>query len=282
MTFSERFGIVAPKIELKLEEMPTSLRNGLWDALRLTYLKDIGHSRTMMNEPKYSQNFAEISRLVQFGFLKRSLDDLPQDPWRALDDIKQYFYGAPYHGVYEFIEFMESISSDEHAVFRDLCNKVLSREKSQFRIAGGIFVRIASEHEFQEVSKSIENDMSLGVAEHIKTAAQLYSRYPEPDYRNSVKESISAVESAVRFATGKRTNGVAKPLKMIEDEFPLHPALRAGFEKIFAFTSDSDGVRHALMEQSNISQADAKFMLVACSAFANYLLTLKSEQYRRP
>jgi hypothetical protein len=37
-------------------------------------------------------------------------------------------------------------------------------------------------------------------------------------------------------------------------------------------SSDKDGVRHALLEESTVTFAEAKFMLVACSAFANFLI----------
>ena len=39
---------------------------------------------------------------------------------------------------------------------------------------------------------------------------------PEPDYPNSMKESIHAVESALRVITGKSGRGIAKPLAAFE------------------------------------------------------------------
>jgi len=48
--------------------------------------------------------------------------------------------------------------------------------------------------------------------------------------------------------------------------------LKKGFSAIYGFTSDAQGIRHALSEESNIDAADAKFFLVSCSAFVNYLI----------
>ena len=109
----------------------------------------------------------------------------------------------------------------------------------------------------------------------MRRAAELYGQRPTPDYRNSIKESISAVEAAVQFLAGKKSYGVERPLKAIEEEFEIHPALRGGFEKLYAYTSDADGIRHALLEKDKLTQADARYMLVACSAFANYLVSHK-------
>jgi hypothetical protein len=41
---------------------------------------------------------------------------------------------------------------------------------------------------------------------------------------------------------------------------------------MYGYTSDADGIRHALLDQPSLSFEDAKFMLVSCSAFANYLV----------
>jgi hypothetical protein len=40
---------------------------------------------------------------------------------------------------------------------------------------------------------------------------------------------------------------------------------------LYGYTSDSSGIRHALQDEPNLDFVDAKFMLVACSAFVNYL-----------
>ena len=38
------------------------------------------------------------------------------------------------------------------------------------------------------------------------------------------------------------------------------------------YTSDEQGVRHAMMDDPRVCFAEAKFMLVACSAFADYVV----------
>jgi hypothetical protein len=51
----------------------------------------------------------------------------------------------------------------------------------------------------------------------------------------------------------------------------LHPALRDAFSKLYGYTSNAEGIRHALLDEPNLDFEDAKFMLVSCSAFVNYL-----------
>ena len=58
-------------------------------------------------------------------------------------------------------------------------------------------------------------------------------------------------------------------IKKLEDETALHPALKNAFSNLYGYTSDEAGIRHALMEAKVVSFDDAKFFLVACSAFVN-------------
>lgn len=59
---------------------------------------------------------------------------------------------------------------------------------------------------------------------------------------------------------------------MLEDKgVNLHGSLKSGFDKLYGFTSDTDGVRHGSINPSDVDSDLAKFMLVSCSAFVNYL-----------
>ncbi len=115
-------------------------------------------------------------------------------------------------------------------------------------------------------------DRFEGAAEHIRTAIWLYSNRQSPDYRNSIKESISAVESVVKLVAGSETAKLGDALKVLEKKHSLHPSLKEGFNKIYGYTSDEAGIRHALIDkESVVDESDALLMLVTCSAFCNYL-----------
>ena len=94
----------------------------------------------------------------------------------------------------------------------------------------------------------------------------------KPDYRNSIKESISAVECLCRDITRKSSLDTA--LKhLIKKGISINPQLQSGFENLYYYTNDKrTGVRHALMDDSNApTSAEATYMLVICSAFINYV-----------
>ena len=96
------------------------------------------------------------------------------------------------------------------------------------------------------------------------------------DYRNSIKESISAVECVCREITSEST--LDRALKNLENKgVVLNPRMKDGLKNLYFYTNDgSTGIRHALMDDANAPTADeAIFMLVSCSAFVNYLMKKK-------
>ena len=70
---------------------------------------------------------------------------------------------------------------------------------------------------------------------------------------------------------------MGKALKLIEDTVGLHPALKKGFSSIYGYTSDEGGIRHAMIDDNPCEFDDAKYMLVSCSAFVNYLIMKASK-----
>ena len=52
----------------------------------------------------------------------------------------------------------------------------------------------------------------------------------------------------------------------------IHPALKSAYSSIYGYTSDENGTRHANgIGEKNATFEEAKYMLVSCSAFVNYL-----------
>ena len=109
---------------------------------------------------------------------------------------------------------------------------------------------------------------------HLATVLELLSDRKSPDYRNSIKESISAVETLCKLITGNASATLGNALDLIEREgkVKIHPALKQAFDKLYGYASSADGIRHGMLKESDLLFEDAKFFLVACSGFVNYLL----------
>jgi hypothetical protein len=88
-----------------------------------------------------------------------------------------------------------------------------------------------------------------------------------PDYRNNIKESICAVESACQKLIGLDNATLTQALNKLHETRPIHHDFRDALKKLYWWTSDDSGMRHALSSAPTVTLADAQFMLVACSAF---------------
>ncbi len=86
-----------------------------------------------------------------------------------------------------------------------------------------------------------------------------------------MKEAISSIEALCKLIVGDPAADLAKALKAITRKVAIHPALSASLEKLYAYTSDGHGIRHALKDENSVDCEDAQFMLVTCSAFINYI-----------
>ncbi|AZS20006.1 hypothetical protein CSW63_04700 [Caulobacter sp. FWC26] len=88
-----------------------------------------------------------------------------------------------------------------------------------------------------------------------------------------MRESIHAVESvAVQLAPSKDTLGDA--LAVLSAQQHIHGGLKKAFGALYGYTSDEEGVRHALVFQDGpaVDESDALFMLGACASFVSYLV----------
>jgi AbiJ N-terminal domain 4 len=218
-----------------------------------------------------------------FNFLQKTWHDYFKKPidtidssWRSVhSEIRKYFFSCEWNEVYDFIEFVAANApwTGLHASFRLRCNAILKEELSGFRFVGDDITAITAEEEIAEIEQAGNwKDRFAPATEHIRQAVRLLSDRREPDYRNSIKESISAVEAICQIVSDSQKITLADALKKMESRFQSHPAMRDAFSKLYGYTSDADGIRHALLDESSLRFEDAKYMLVTCSAFVNYLV----------
>jgi AbiJ N-terminal domain 4 len=259
MSFSDRLGITNPKTILQAESIDADLRNGLWQACIENYV----HYYERQSE------YSSVMKRIFVDFLKIPSDRLSYDQFACIDYLRKWFYGADWWQVYNFTEFLFGLP--ESAAFIKRVSFFLEREKSAYRVVNKQLVPISDPIEVRSVidAASIRGPY-VGAQQHLQTAISLFSKKPEPDYRNSIKEAISAVEAIARVITENPKATLGEALKKIEEKMTIHPALREAMSRLYGYTSDEGGIRHAMLEQSNIDEAEAKFMIVTCSAFVNF------------
>jgi hypothetical protein len=275
--FSERIGVKPPKTVLQLNSMDDDLRNGLWNVCMTPVLEN-GLPRSGFLESTPPAVAAFITRLWVEG-LGQPFDEIPLTTRDTITKIRNRCFKAGWAGMYDFVEFVVTIAPGDKGALILECNQVLERERSGYRIVNATVTAISAPEEMSAVQTASELEGPFAaVGIHTRTAIEQFSDRKAPDYRNSIKESISAVEAMCKIVTGDEKATLNTALKQLEKAgIPLHPALKQGFDKLYAYTGDADGIRHALLEESTLDFDDAKFMLVSCSAFVNYLAAKASK-----
>lgn len=235
MRFSQRKGIKSAQKIIQRERMDDELRNGLWNLLTIGFW-DKYHSTSSYshNTVKYS-NLNNLIRVLWHQYFKKPFDNIPKYWDDCLKEIRDYFFDAEWYEVYEFIEFMANYSDDESSkTFIRYCNIQLEKENSAYRFVNGIITEITSKEEIESIEEAItKSDKYHGVKEHLRTALSLLSDRKNPDYRNSIKESISAIESLSNHITSKENSTFGAALKEIERKKKLHPALKNAFSSLY-------------------------------------------------
>ena len=285
MGFAERNGFVQEK-SIQVDEIDRSLKNRLINMVHkfgdcsimtrkeLEYVVDrLGYQV----ESATYQNWYVINKVLDGENLSI--------PWYIPYEVIELFFEAERLHCEE-CEYKSDDSCEGCAYkewFRNVTtdiNIVLEQEKSGYRLLNDKFVNIISDEELQEISKIIDSPYQ-SVKIHINKALAFYSDRKKPDYENSIKESISAVESLCCIITGSTGSQatLGSTLKKLEKDggIVIHGALKTAFEKLYGYTSDSDGIRHGGIDFTNAPAEDAKYMLVSCSAFINYLIEKQSK-----
>ncbi|UVB02213.1 AbiJ-NTD4 domain-containing protein [Acinetobacter lwoffii] len=282
MRFSERYGYKPVRDIIQKESIDDALKNGLWSVFHSYIWNRIEHGH---NQSSFTRN-SNIYSLVESYWLnlfKNPTDTIPQWTSDSLKIIRDYFFNCAWHEIYSLIE--ETI---EHYPYQRVSNKdsfitninnMLERENSAYRIINDEIIPITSEQEIQSIETALENtNQYLGVQQHLNQALKLMSDRQKPDYRNSIKESVSALEGMCQKILKKDKVTLGDAIGQIEKQYPIHPALKASIKSLYGYTSDADGIRHAMLDESNLSYIDAKFMLVACTNFINYLIDKTRDQ----
>ena len=277
MSFSERHGYKNPAHVLEENDLPDALRNRIWNVLREVHFRYISDERR-----GYSTIFEILSRQLRHTYFKIPVDERSSNPRSERKFIRERYFQLQFPEFYEFLETMagKEIASiyrrgDNRPIqFTKRCNTVFEQERARFRFVSNLVTRITSHEQMAEVEKAANTDEA---GSHIHQAIELYRDMTSPDYRNSIKESVSAVEATYRRLTGEKHKDISAAIADMESKgVQLPKPLKAGFSNIYGWASGESGIRHALMDgDRTVTEAEARLMLVMCSAYVNYLLSLR-------
>lgn len=268
MAFSERMGFRQAREAIQLDGMDKALRVALYNHLHDRF------SRTWYTPQGSSGGSGYLSaRLTWTDFWRLSADVFSDSQFDFCDALKRYVMEAPWYDVYDLLEFVTGESPMD--VQSDKVNRILERDMSGYRMREDMIIQVSDSVELAAIDDALRvAEPFAGARSHILAALEKLSQRPVPDTRNAITEAVSAVESAARIVSGKHKATLADALKALDRDGSVHPALKDAWLKMYGYTSDEHGLRHAMTEDPDIDFPTAKYMVVACAAFVNLLSSL--------
>lgn len=239
--------------------MDDELRTDLWNMTFLAYIR-----------PAHQQ-YGGFEKFLGIwaGLMKQDADRYSSVDFGEV--VKDWIKHNEWHLVYDLLEELIAVSD-----YSDAYNKILAKNLAGYRLLDRIVVPIADSHELAEIETALVADRDV-VKRHLQQAIRLLADRDDPDYPNSIKESISAVESLLMPMTGENTLGKALQ-KLKRTRSFAHPALLEAWSKLYGWASDEDGIRHGgeAVPTDAITQALARYVLITCSAFINLMTAEKA------
>ena len=202
MLFSERNGITPAK-KIQIKSIDKELKNRLWTEIYLIL----------------SHNSATP---ILTDFFKIPIDQL--EIYQLNDEIRSRYFEMQWNQVFDLIEFICKRDNGQWNIdwhylekFINRCNRILEEEVSGYRIIENNVVQITSKTELDAIEQALQTPM-MNVVHHLQRALELLSERKNPDYSNSIKESISAVEAICRKIEKNDNLTLGQALKNYEEE----------------------------------------------------------------
>jgi len=272
LPFSQRHGLVPPPILLSFKDIPKHLWTDLFNTLQVScqesmekeeLASDIGmhfFHEPIDNIPR-SDFGGDISISLLIKYKRQDLEG-QQDKYRYVSDPR----------IYDLVEFVYAspYSCSIRESLQKGVNEDFQRDFASVKMIDGLVTPISDEEQSHAVEAAMQGPLE-DVNSQVRTALALLADRENPKYRDSVKNSVSAVESLCKHIVGDSKAPLGDALNKLETVgVPIHSALKEAFRKLYGYASDI--ARHGLMGSDNLDVEDARHMLVTCLAFINYLV----------
>ena len=276
LSFSQAQGYEEIPGLIKLGELPEEARIQIWNAVYLQLRRSIGSERD-----RWGTNYYMIDPWI--SILERVHSIYEGEPVEEYDTSFGFVRGSMRHRieteefnkVFDLIQFImrdpecpEGFVEDMRAAFK--------RSRLAYAIDSGpppTIIPAVTVEEGEAVAASLQILDGAGLqgsTSHLRKSAECINR---EDWADSIRESIHAVESVARQLDPKASSSLAPALRSLEKRSALHPALKQALGKLYGYSSDEQGIRHAHLsaDQANVGMDEAVFMFGACASFASYL-----------
>lgn len=282
--FSDRNNIEKLSEEIQLENIDDRTRVGILNLWSEIY-----------DDVKWYGNLNDSDRRDLIRAILKELYNQPVPTWSYVDEemtlekISNTIIYDSYNKVFDLLEYTIIVfhkikinsrygyEYHKNTYYRKF-NELFEREFVGYRFIDKKISKISNSIEVESIN-TVFVDSYNTVKEHISKANILLSDRDNPDYQNSIKESLSALEALAQIITGINGAGatLGKMLKKLEDDGIILGAMKSGFSALYGFASEGKGIRHSSVNGTEVGFEEAKYILVISTAFINFVMAKKKD-----
>ncbi len=283
LMFSQRYGYESLPQPMKMKELSPDLRREIWNIVRDNLLKNRKFGAASYYFP---QDFTRVIERILGSLLKKPEDEIPTGYDEVLSLFKKIIFQDRFDRLLSLIELI--VNNDSwHSEFHQKIAELFDFHAAAYwleisQLPYHFFPRSSMEQgkAVQHALKTIDEGNMPGASVHLRKATEHINTQ---QYASSISNSILAVESVARTIDPTAEKTLAPALKSLEKAGMInHPALKATFLKLYGYTNDEQGIRHALLDKDSaeVGLDEAMFMFGACTSFAAYLVN-KHQQMKQ-
>jgi AbiJ N-terminal domain 4 len=266
--FSQRNGFEPIPTQLMLGEVSPDLKRQIEYYIYL----EIDRNSHSGQESSYFRDWERVAADLHVIHFKQPIKFFKNDVSKLKSDINHCVYNYNIGKLFDLVEFFILHRGCSKELKLDLTNAFVVT-RSAYRVIENQIIAVGTAEQGEAVTKALLDTESKDVTAARTHLIQAGAHLRNSDWPGSVRESIHAVESiACKLAPGSSTLG--KALSALESKGRIHVSLKNAFGSLYGYTSDEEGIRHALVykDAASVDEADALFMLGACASFVSYLL----------
>ena len=281
LSFSQAQGYEELPVSLKLEELNQKARTKIWNCLYIAVSKSVHSVRKRKGKThRIKEPWVNILVYLHAEFFGLPIDEFSSSRKNFIDKYKDFLCGPPpvlpFNKIFDLLqhvmrsEFCPREFTGGIAKIFEECQLAYKVDETQPVTIYPVTTQIEGEVLIKALDQLRKNNF-FGAEEHLRKASDFLN---QSRYADSIRESINAVESVARKLDPNSSSSLNKALKKLQEKNSLHPALKKGLQTLYGYTSDEEGIRHPLIDdsQANVGIDEAVFMLGACASFASYLL----------
>lgn len=276
--FSDRNNIDSIPKEMQIDDLDERSRKSIYNLWSEIYVE-------CRNACNYERgNWDEVINPIYTKLYNQTLGPLKSIKENALIAIiENTILNDKYNKIFDLLEYTTKlfeivITYDTRILRRDSYykryNNLFEAEYIGYRFIDEIIVPITDPIEVQSIKQAFSDSYNK-VREHLSKANRFLSDRDNPDYENSIKESISALEALAQIIT--KTNGAqatfGKMSEKLVEQGVITSGMKAAFSALYGIASNCRGVRHSGNNGDEVSFEEAKYNLVISTAFVNYVMS---------